>query len=64
MLKIVAIYGSPRRKGNTATLLDQAVAGAEGQGAQVEKVVLRDIKLSPCLEIYGCRKGWPLRYKR
>jgi multimeric flavodoxin WrbA len=56
MLKIVAIYGSPRRKGNTATLLDQAVAGAEGQGAQVEKVVLRDIKLSPCLEIYGCKK--------
>ena len=33
MKKIVAIYGSPRRKGNTALLLDQAVQGAEdGRG--------------------------------
>ena len=56
MPNMIAIYGSPRRKGNTATLLDQAVAGATSRGAQVEKVVLRDLKLSPCLEIYGCRK--------
>lgn len=56
MAKILAIYGSPRRKGNTALLLDQAVAGARSSGAEVEKVVLRDCKISPCLEIYGCKK--------
>ena len=56
MKKIVAIYGSPRRKGNTALLLDQAVQGAEEAGAAVEKIVLRDLKISPCLEIYGCRE--------
>jgi multimeric flavodoxin WrbA len=55
-MKIVAIYGSPRRKGNTAMLLDQAVQGAEEAGAAVEKIVLRDLKISPCLEIYGCRE--------
>ena len=56
MKKILAIYGSPRRKGNTALLLDQAVQGAEEAGAAVEKIVLRDLKISPCLEIYGCKK--------
>ena len=56
MKKIIVIYGSPRRKGNTALLLDQAVRGAEEAGAAVEKIVLRDLKISPCLEIYGCRK--------
>lgn len=56
MPKLLAIYGSPRRKGNTATLLDQAAAGAEEGGAEVQKVVLRDLKMSPCLEIYACQK--------
>lgn len=56
MPNIIAIYGSPRRKGNTATLLKQAVAGAADAGAQVKEYVLRDLKISPCLEIYGCLK--------
>jgi len=54
--KILAIYGSPRRKGNTAVLLDLAVQGALEAGAEVEKIVLRDLKMSPCLEIYGCKE--------
>lgn len=54
--KIVAIYGSPRRKGNTATLLSRAVQGARDSHARVEEIVLRDLKISPCLEIYACRK--------
>ena len=52
--KIVAIYGSPRRKGNTAALLKKAIEGARDSGAAVEEIVLRDLKISPCLEIYGC----------
>ena len=56
MPKILAIYGSPRRNGNTALLLQKAVRGARGAGAEVEEVVLRDLKMSPCLEIYGCKK--------
>jgi multimeric flavodoxin WrbA len=57
MTRVVAIYGSPRRKGNTALLLQEAVKGARGAGAEVEEVVLRDLKMSPCLEIYGCKHG-------
>lgn len=56
MTDIVAVYGSPRRGGNTASLLKEAVAGARDAGAQVEEIVLRDLKMSPCLEIYGCKK--------
>jgi multimeric flavodoxin WrbA len=59
--RIVAVYGSPRRRGNTATLLKQAVAGAQEAGARVEEIVLRDLKLSPCLEIYSCKQDGECR---
>lgn len=55
MANILAIYGSPRRRGNTARLLAEAVRGARGAGATVEEIVLRDLRMSPCLEIYGCK---------
>ena len=56
MSYILAIYGSPRRKGNTSLLLQEAVKGAREAGARVDEVVLRDLNMSPCLEIYGCKK--------
>jgi len=56
MTDILAIYGSPRRKGNTSLLLQEAIAGAREAGGKVEEVILRDLKMSPCLEIYGCKE--------
>jgi multimeric flavodoxin WrbA len=56
MDKIIAVYGSPRRRGNTATLLKHSVKGAIEAGAEVQEIILRDQKMSPCLEIYGCKK--------
>ena len=56
MKKIVAIYGSPRRKGNTALLPDQAVQGAEEGGATVEKIRprgFRDLPLPGNLRLQG-----------
>lgn len=61
--RIVAIFGSPRRGGNTARLLDQAVAGAREAGAEVETIVLRDLRLSPCMEIYSCRQDGECRIR-
>jgi multimeric flavodoxin WrbA len=61
--RIVALYGSPRRRGNTATLLKQAVAGARDAGAEVDEIVLRDLKLSACLEIYSCRHDGECRIR-
>jgi len=56
MPDILAVYGSPRRKGNTSLLLKEAVRGARDAGAHIDEVVLRDLRMSPCLEIYGCAK--------
>jgi multimeric flavodoxin WrbA len=53
-MKLLAILGSPRRGGNTEILLDEAIRGAHERGATWEKVVLRDLKIKPCLEIYQC----------
>ena len=56
MPKITAVYGSPRYKGNTAALLKKAAQGARDAGVPVAEVFLRDLTISPCLEIYGCKK--------
>jgi NADPH-dependent FMN reductase len=56
MPKLLAVYGSPRRNGNTSVLLQNAVAGARDAGACVEEIWLNKLKMSPCLEIYGCKK--------
>jgi len=53
-MKILAIAGSPRRGGNTDTLLDQAIAGAREAGAEVEQVVLSRLNVGPCIECNRC----------
>jgi multimeric flavodoxin WrbA len=55
-MKVLGICGSPRRGGNTEVLLKEALRGAAEAGAEVEEIFLRDKAMSPCLEIYGCRK--------
>ena len=46
--------GSPRIGGNADLLLDEALRGAESQGADTEKIVVDKLKISPCREYYGC----------
>jgi multimeric flavodoxin WrbA len=55
-MRILGIMGSPRRQSNTEILLDTALAGAKEMGAEVEKVVVSELKVSPCREIYACLK--------
>ncbi|MEJ5301092.1 MAG: flavodoxin family protein [Thermodesulforhabdaceae bacterium] len=56
-IRITAIYGSPRREGNTARLLRSAVKGMVDSGGLVTEFFLRDMNISPCLEIYGCKQN-------
>lgn len=56
MVKVLAIQGSPRKGGNTDILIDEAIRGARDEGVEAQKVVLADLKISPCLEIYACKK--------
>ncbi|MCK4697844.1 MAG: flavodoxin family protein, partial [Dehalococcoidia bacterium] len=36
-MRVLGIMGSPRIKGNTDLLLDEALKGVQSQGAEVEK---------------------------
>jgi multimeric flavodoxin WrbA len=55
-MKVLGIMGSPRKKSNTDILLDKALEGAGEAGAEVEKIMVSKLKISPCLEIYACLK--------
>ncbi len=53
-LKVLGIMGSPRIKGNTDLLLNEALKGARSQRAETEKIIVDKLKISPCREYYGC----------
>jgi len=55
-MRVLGIMGSPRKQSNTDILLDKALEGAREAGAEVEKVLVSRLKISPCLEIYACLK--------
>lgn len=55
-MKILGIMGSPRIKSNTDLLLDEALKGAQSEGAEVEKIVVDKLKIAPCKEYLGCFK--------
>jgi multimeric flavodoxin WrbA len=53
-MKVLGIFGSPRRGGNTELLLEEALKGAEREGAEVERIYLSDFTITPCKECHGC----------
>ncbi|MGC8657732.1 MAG: flavodoxin family protein [Desulfomonilaceae bacterium] len=55
-MKILGIYGSPRKGGNSDILLDEALKGAESQGAEIHTIRSFDLKISGCRECGGCDK--------
>lgn len=54
-MKILAFNGSPRKKGNTATLIEKVLEGARSGGARTEHVRLGEIDLKGCLGCLSCR---------
>ena len=54
VVKILGLFGSPRRGGNTELLLEEALKGAEKEGAKVERLYLSDFTITPCKECHGC----------
>jgi len=51
---VLALACSPRRGGNTDTLLDAALEGAAEADARVERFHLCEMRISPCLHCGGC----------
>ena len=54
-MKVIAVNGSPRKKWNTATLLEKAVEGAASQGAETEIVHLYDFEFKGCVSCFACK---------
>jgi multimeric flavodoxin WrbA len=55
-MKVLGIYGSPRKGGNSDQLLDKALEGARSTGAEIATVYARKLKMSGCIECGGCEK--------
>lgn len=53
-MKVLGIYGSPRKGGNSDILLDRALEGAGDAGAEVKRVYARELDISGCRECGGC----------
>jgi len=54
-VKILAFAGSPRRHGNSETLLDWVLAAmSEDQDTRIEKVALTDADINPCRGCNAC----------
>jgi len=54
--QVLVLLGSPRKKGNSATLAKQIIAGAESKGADVETVYLNGLDIKPCQGCYACKR--------
>ncbi len=55
--RILAIAWSPRAKGNTEIIIDEAIAGAlEVPGVTVERYSMVGKKVASCVECYRCRE--------
>jgi len=55
-LKVLGISTSPRKNGNSSTLLRRALEGAESAGARTEYTNINDYKIGPCIECNACYK--------
>lgn len=55
-MKIIAINGSPRRTGNTATFLHKALEGAASVGADTECIDLYSLNYKGCLSCFYCKR--------
>jgi multimeric flavodoxin WrbA len=53
-MKLLAIVGSPRLKGNSNYLVDQALEEATALGVETEKIVLSQYAVNPCLGHDNC----------
>jgi multimeric flavodoxin WrbA len=54
-MKVTAFNGSPRKKWNTATLLEKTLEGAASQGAETNLIHLYDLNYQGCTSCFDCK---------
>lgn len=55
-MRALAINGSPRKKWNTATLLENALSGCGANGTETEMVHLYDYAYQGCTSCFACKR--------
>ena len=55
-MKILAFNGSPRKRWNTATLLEHALQGAKSEGAKTGLIHLYDLNYKGCISCFSCKR--------
>jgi len=55
-MQILAFNGSPRKKGNTSTIVRAILSGAESEGAEIVEVRLHDLDMKGCQGCLACRQ--------
>ncbi|MFC1883245.1 flavodoxin family protein [Thermodesulfobacteriota bacterium] len=55
-MEILAINGSPRKSGNTSTLIKAVLEGAESAGAKTTEAYLHGLNMKGCMGCLSCRK--------
>ena len=53
-MQIIAFNGSPRKNGNTSTLIKAVLEGAQAAGAETQEVNLHHINMKGCMACYSC----------
>lgn len=56
MKNALAIYGSHREHGNTEKLLNNVLYGMDKTEVNIEKIILKDLNITPCRSCYCCEK--------
>ncbi len=54
-MKVLAVSGSPRKKWNTATLLNNVLEGAASCGAETGLIHLYDFDYKGCISCFSCK---------
>jgi multimeric flavodoxin WrbA len=61
-MRLLAFNGSPRKKWNTAQLLEHAMKGAESEGAKTRLYHLYDLGFTGCTSCFACKRAGGKNY--
>jgi multimeric flavodoxin WrbA len=53
-VRVLGVAGSPRRHGNSESLLESALLAAEGLGATVDRLIVAEEGIAPCRSCNAC----------
>jgi multimeric flavodoxin WrbA len=56
-VSVLGVAGSPRRSGNSETILDEVLRGAKEAGATTTKVILAERDVKPCRACNACARS-------